>query len=119
MKMPFMNQQNLTEYMADPSVPLRNKITAYVLSRGFGEMLLCAIAIGVWVRWPETVSQFQSGYDKNAAAMQQAADTYRVTTDRLLQQIVEDRQVMIELARNQREATQTFENAVERLQHME
>jgi hypothetical protein len=71
----------------------------WVFHQGPSTVLLGLIFWGVHANLPAVVTTVEKGYQKNAEQLMRAAQTYEQHADRMMEQFLEDRKLMIELAR--------------------
>lgn len=80
-------------------VPIRDKVVAWLIQQGATTVLLFAIAYGVYAKSEAILGRFESGYERNAAELQKAAQSYEKTIETAIMQWKEDRRILIEVLR--------------------
>lgn len=80
-------------------VPIRDKVVAWLIQQGATTVLLFAIAYGVFAKSEAILGRFESGYERNAAELQKAAQSYENTIETAIMQWKEDRRILIEVLR--------------------
>lgn len=83
--------------LTNPSVSWQAKIATWLANQGTSTVLLFAILWGINQQAPKMIEAVNRGYEVNAQKLEKAADTYERTTETLLQQMRDDRQMLIEL----------------------
>ena len=97
---------NLTKYTTATQVlSLANQSIATLILVFFGWMLAA--------KGPLILENLRAGYDRNAEALEAAAARYEANTDRLIRQLIDDRKLMIDLARDTHESAESIRRAVE------
>tara|TARA_R100000808_G_scaffold10378_1_gene27611 strand:+ start:192 stop:512 length:321 start_codon:yes stop_codon:yes gene_type:complete len=97
---------NLTKNTTATQVlSLANQSIATLILVFFGWMLAA--------KGPLILENLRAGYDRNAQQLQEASVRFEATTDRLIRQLIDDRKLMIDLARETHESAESIRRAVE------
>ena len=84
---------------------LANQSIATLILVFFGWMLA--------TKGPLLLVELRAGYERNADELEAAAARYEANTDRLIRQLIDDRKLMIDLARDTHESAESIRRAVE------
>lgn len=86
----------------DKAAPWQEKSIAWLVAQGPTTVLLFLIVVGIWKEMPNVIGSVQSGYNRNAQDLTKTALVYQATTERMMEQMSKDRDVMIEMAKENR-----------------
>lgn len=93
----------------------KNTTATQVLSlanQSIATLILVFFGWMIAAKGPLILENLRAGYDRNAEALEAAAARYEANTDRLIMQLINDRKLMIDLARETHDSSEAIRRAV-------
>ena len=101
----------------------KNTTTAQALSlanQSIATAILMFAMLMIWKKGPLIIDSLKSGYEANAVSLEKSAKNFEMTSekhinqvDRLIDQLLADRKLMLDLARDTHRTAETIRRAVE------
>ena len=98
-----MNLAMSPEQLIDPNTSWKVKIATWMVSQGVSTVLLFSILVGIHQATPDVLLNLREGYKHNAEDLQKAADKYAGVVDSLVEQWKQDRSLILDIVRSDRE----------------
>lgn len=88
----------------DSSLPLRERLLESAWEQGPITMAFFVMLVGIGYKMDGWIAKADEGYQRNAAQLQKVAEEHTKTVDKVISQWREDRQILLDVLRKDRDA---------------